>query len=130
MTRYEKLGLYLQACDATPFAWWGHDCCRFAGTGVLVQTGADPMADVPRYHDREGAEAVLAANGGLASMVTQRLGEPIPVKTAQRGDVVMFDVGPHGPALGICVGSKFAAAGPDGLAQYSMRHAVMAWRVA
>lgn len=130
MDRIAKLSLYLQACEATPFGFGVHDCCTFSFGAVMVQTDRDLIADVPRYTTKRQAAAVLKAGGGLESMVTQRLGEPIPVKTAQRGDVVLFDVGPHGPALGVCVGAQFAATKPDGLGYFPMRHARMAWMVA
>lgn len=130
MSRQKKLTLYLQACAATPFAWGRHDCCTFVAQAVLVQTGADPMADLPLYAGADAAQALLAANGGIESMVTQRLGDPVIPHMAARGDVVMFDTVINGMALGICVGAQFAAVTPEGLRFYGMRHAVKAWRVA
>ena len=130
MTRYEKLSLYLQACAATPFEWGCFDCCVFTAQAVQVQTSRDPMADLPLYRDAEGAAAMLAANGGIESMVTQRLGEPVAPALAQRGDVVLFDTVVNGDAIGICAGASFAAVTEDGLQYFSMRHARLAWRVA
>lgn len=128
MDRYVKLDEYIAACRNTPFGWGKHDCCIFASLGVQVQTGRDPMADLPLYSDEAGARAVVEANGGLESMVTQRLGAPIAKALARRGDVVMADTG-NGPALGICLGSRFAVLTEDGLRFPPMRAASLVWRV-
>lgn len=49
---------------------------------------------------------------------------------AQRGDVVLIDVPGEGPAVGICVGSKAAFAGPNGLEFPPMSACRRAWRIA
>lgn len=129
MTREKKLSLYLQACAAAPFGWGKHDCCSFAAGDVLVLTGKNPMDDLPLYSDEQGAMEMLAANGGIESMVTQRLGQPVNPLLARRGDIVMFDTVVNGLALGVCAGASFAAVTEDGMKYFSMRHAIKAWRV-
>lgn len=48
-------------------------------------------------------------------------------KLAGRGDIVLMRV-PE-PALGVCVGRFAAFVSRDGLRQYPMRQALMAWKV-
>lgn len=129
MDRFGKLALYLSACENTPFEWGKHDCCTFAAGAVHVQIGRNPMEDLPLYASESEATAMIAANGGLESMVTQRFGEPVAKSLARRGDVVIFESG-NGPTLGVCIGPKFAAVTANGLMYYSMRHVDLAWRVA
>lgn len=52
------------------------------------------------------------------------LGDPIPLLTAQRGDIVLYD-----GALGVCVGSRCAFAGMEGLVSQRLRDCERAWRV-
>jgi hypothetical protein len=136
MTRFpdwpERLATFVQMSAQSPFAWQTNDCCTFAAAAVMAITGGDPMADLRgTYSDEEGARALIAAEGGLTVIVTVRLGEPLAARTlAQRGDVVLYDMGPYGEALGICLGAQFVAAGADGAEQYSMRHVRTAWRIA
>lgn len=129
--RYEALANFLRDRAETPFQWGVNDCCVFAADAVLSQTGRDLAAGWRgKYDDELSAEVVLLAFGGIAKIATEALGIALPlVTTAQRGDVVLFESG-AGPALGICVGDKFAAIRREGgVGYFSMRHAVTAWRV-
>lgn len=130
--RYAALANFLKDRSVASFVWGENDCCVFAADAVLVQTGRDPMHRLRgSYDDEAGAARILSKPGGLRDMVSAWLpGEPLPLVTiAQRGDVVLFESG-AGPALGICVGDKFAAVSRDGgIGYFSMRHALTAWRV-
>lgn len=132
MTRYTKLAQYVRERAETPFVWGVNDCCTFAADWVRLATGRDPMAALrDSYVDEESAAHMLNAPGGLARLVTAWLScAPLPlVTTAQRGDVVLYESG-NGPALGVCVGEKFAAMrATGGVGYFAMRHAVSAWRV-
>lgn len=132
MNRYTALAEYLRERADSPFVWGENDCCMFAADWVLRVTGRDHLAIFRvLYSDEIGAAELLAEVGGVARGATEMLGRPLPtVATAQRGDVVLFESG-QGPALGICVGDKFAALKPpQGIGYFAMRHAVTAWRVA
>lgn len=131
MTRYTKLAQYVRKRADTPFVWGASDCCTFAADWVLEATGRDPMAALrDLYIDEGSASRMLSAPGGLARLVTTWLAtDPLPfVTTAQRGDIVLYESG-AGPALGICIGDKFAAMRENGVGYFSMRHAAHAWRV-
>ena len=130
--KYQMLTAYLKERADRPFEWGVNDCCIFAADWVRLVTGRDPAQALRgEYSDETGASQLIERGGGVARMVTEALGLALPtVATAQRGDVVLFESG-NGPALGICVGEKFAAVRPvGGVGYFSMRHAVTAWRVA
>lgn len=129
--KYRALIDFIKSRADAPMVWGTNDCCMFAADTVLAQTGVDPLEWLRgAYSTEDGAAEVLKRGGGLARMVTAQLGAARPlVTTARRGDVVLFESG-NGPALGVCVGDKFAAIRPvGGLGYFSMRHAITAWRV-
>lgn len=127
------LSAYLLERKAQPFAWVKNDCCTFAAGAVIAMTGRDPMADLRgKYKTRAGAGKLIARAGNLQALASQYLGAPLASPLlAMRGDVVLFDMGePHGPAaLGICIGTHFAAPGPECTEIIPMCAAVTAWRV-
>ena len=130
--KYQALAEYLRQRADRPFEWGVNDCCIFAADWVLAATGRDPMGGMRNTYDNESwAANTLETGGGLARLVSSKLSIALPtVATAQRGDIILFET-EKGPALGICVGEKFAAVPPaGGVAYFSMRHAVTAWRVA
>lgn len=128
--KFKLLPGYLAERAGRAFEWGVNDCCIFAADWVLRVTGRDPMQCLRGYSDEDVARRLLELGGGIARIATQHLGPALPhVTTAQRGDVILFESG-SGPALGICVGDKFAAVPPEGGIKYfAMRHAVTAWRV-
>ncbi len=131
MNKYSKLAAYMRSRADMPFAWGANDCCTFAADWVRAATGRDPMGALRgAYVDEDSAAHMLAAPGGLARLVTTWLAtDPLPfVTTAQRGDIVLYESG-VGPALGICIGDKFAAMRENGVGYFSMRHALKSWRV-
>lgn len=134
MTRLEYwpqiLADFIAAADR-PFCWGTWDCGLLAADCVLAMTGVDIAAEFRgRYKTARGARKVM--RGDMAQMmarVSQTYGMPaIPPLAAQRGDMVMIDT-PLGDALGICVGSRVACAGPDGLVYVPIAQALLAWRV-
>jgi hypothetical protein len=133
MDKYMALTTYMHERANAPFVWGVNDCCMFAADWVMRATGRDPIEALRgSWTDEASASHMLNAPGGLIRLVnTWGAREPLPtVATAQRGDVILFESG-QGPALGICVGEKFAALKPpQGIGYFSMRHALAAWRVA
>jgi hypothetical protein len=56
------------------------------------------------------------------------MGDPIPVKQAKRGDLVMTE--DDGGTLGVCVGAKvMIPARPSGLVSVPLSNGLAAWRV-
>jgi hypothetical protein len=112
-----------------------HDCCLFACDVIADAGGRDFAAPFRgRYRTAAGAARVLRrfAGGGLeaaAEKITQDNGlEEVPSLMAQRGDFVLVDE-TEGPALGVCLGETFVAAGPAGAVTLPLKRARRAWRV-
>ena len=124
-----KLDAAIEAARKKPFAWGEHDCCLWAANVVRDLVGVDFAAEYRgRYSDPRGALEQLAAHGGMETIATGALGDPIPAKMAQRGDVVLV-TSEGRPALAICAGATAAAPGQDALVFVPMAQWVKAWRV-
>lgn len=117
------------------FQWGVHDCCLFACDVIRDAGGVDYAAPFRgRYRSAAGAARVFRrfAGGGLeaaAEKIAQDNGlEEVPPLMAQRGDFVLLDAA-AGPALGVCLGATFIAAGPAGAVTLPLKRARRAWRV-
>jgi hypothetical protein len=129
----ERLYAFLESKKSTPFKWGVNDCCTFAADVVFECTGVDPIDNLrpdglASWSTELQASKVLKRHGGLAAMVTSRLGQPIAVPMAQRGDVMMINMHDRA-ALVICLGAQYAGAGPAAITYGSINEATMAWRV-
>ena len=127
-----RLTRFLEERRGQPFAWGAHDCCLAACDWVRDAAGWDPAAAFRNaYDNRDGAMRALRALGaGTLTDTARRIGGPplASVRFAQRGDVVLIRSA-AGPALGIVVGDRIAAAGPAGWSFVPLGDAVMAWRI-
>jgi hypothetical protein len=119
---FERL---IEARRFEPFAWGRNDCALFAADAVLALTGKDYAEGLRGYKTALGALKRIARAGGLDEIVSARMREIDPV-LAQRGDPVLFETR-DGDALGVCLHTHFAAAGPDGLVFAGMSNAKRAW---
>lgn len=112
-----------------PFVWGSWDCLHFACAHVYAMTGVDYRDQFPQYATQEEALAILAGfEGGIVGLITSVLGEPKSAKKAQRGDLVLGDVG-MGPASGVCDGAKSFWVGEHGLIARPTSIATLAWTV-
>jgi len=128
-TWQSELDALLTARLNAPFVWGQHDCCLFAADAVLAVTGQD-LAQGLRgsYSTQEQAAEVLASLGGVAALVTARLGEPVLPTLARPGDVGLVEIGGR-DSLAVCIGQHWQAPGPDGLVVLPRRVVRHAWRV-
>lgn len=131
----ERLHSAFAARCGRPFVWGENDCTLFACDLVEAATGVDYAAVLRgRYRTAAGAARALRrfAGGGLeaaAEKIAQDNGlEEVPPLMAQRGDFVLLDAA-AGPALGVCLGATFIAAGPAGAVSLPLKRARRAWRV-
>lgn len=104
-----------------PFVWGTFDCCLFVCDCILAMTGVDPAHEYRgKYTSEEDLAGLLAARGenGVPAIAEARCSEfgyePIPVKMAGRGDLIMFDT-ELGPTLGILIDHRIIAASLTGL---------------
>ena len=112
-----------------PFRWGSNDCCTFAAACVDALTDSNWTADLAKhYWDKRSALAYIADCGGVAAGATARLGEPIPVLQARRGDVCLVET-PMGYGLAVCLGASVVIPGSRGLITKPLSEVHMAWRV-
>lgn len=101
----ERLNAYFDEVYDKPFKWGKYDCCLFAASCVEVMTGFDYMKDERgTYKTEKGAKKALKGKTLFANL-RAKLGKPIPLAMAQRGDVI-YHVFDTGPAVGICIGQE------------------------
>lgn len=128
----ERLDALVRERLPQPFAWGTHDCCTWAADAVQAVTGDDPMAAWRgSYASQEAAEAVIGP-GGLSAHVAHVMalyGAPeCPPRLAQRGDVVMVEVG-NETLCGVVVGTSVLITGTERMCRVPMRRVVRAWAV-
>lgn len=126
---FTALDAHVDACRAQPFAWGSHDCCTFAADWVNIVRGTDPMADLRGLASALACGRALAECGGLRAAVTQRMGDSIPGRFAQVGDVALVVHGDNQRSMGVCLGPWVAAPGEAGLLMVPIDQAEAAWRV-
>lgn len=122
----ERLAAFMDERRNVPFQFGIHDCSTFAADAVAAMTGERlqiPVADSPEAYAR-----LVRDQGTLRDMAEALLGESIHPAYAQRGDVVLLEMGER-ETLGICVGAEIAGPGADGLALAPMSMALLAWRI-
>lgn len=128
--RYDALPIYLEAREGWSFAYSGeaetHDCARWAGGGVEVVHGVNPLARfVSQWTTYRGARRVLARHGGMALAVGTVM-RPIDPVAAQRGDVGMTATG----ELVLFEGDRVVGlVEPQGYRRLPREAAVAAWTV-
>lgn len=134
----ERLAAYLDRVAGEPSAWGARDgdCVLFAAGGIEAATGAHPCPEmVGAYADEAGARALVDAAGGLATLVTARLGPPLASPLlARRGDVVLFlwrlPDGTDEERLGlISPNGPIACRSPVGWGEVRLTRATLAWPV-
>ncbi len=127
-----RLTRFLDQRREWPFAWGYHDCCLAACDWVKEAAGWDPAAGFRNaYDDRDGALRALRTLGaGTLTETARTIGGPplVSVRFARRGDVALIR-SPAGPALGIVIGDRIAAAAPAGWSFVPLDDAIMAWRI-
>lgn len=111
-----------------PFVWGLRDCCLFAADCVRAMTGADPAAEYRgRYNSEHESSALVPA--GIEAAIDRALGQRIPPRKAQRGDVVMVPTR-HGDMAGVvALDGRVALLLPAGLRRVPLSLATSAWRV-
>ena len=131
----ERLASFIEERRHAPFAWGSNDCSLFACDAMLAMTGIDIAAEFRgKYSDELGALRCLKDHaGGALEATAEKIAAQfglleIPPLHAQRGDVAIIPT-TNGPALGVVIGEDIVAAGPSGVAFFSLRDVQRAWRI-
>lgn len=102
----DRLRTYLDRVRDEPFQWGEHDCILFTFGAVKAITGRDFIRKVRgTYSTKLEAARVLRdlGHGTLVKAVTKKLGKPVHVAQAGRGDLVRKD-----KAVGVVVSHGWA----------------------
>lgn len=120
---------FVLARRSAPFAWGANDCCTFAADAVQAIIGVDVApAGLREHRTAKQAYRALRRHGGIASIATKALGDPISPGLANVGDVLLVVQTKH-PALAVCNGDHALAPSASGLEAVPLSCAVHAWRV-
>lgn len=136
---HKQLAASVQFNRSRPFEWGKHDCALFACNTIQDMTGVDLAHGFRGKYSTafQAARAIRTFTEGgdleaLAEKICNTHGiSEVPVKFAQRGDLVIVHTPDSRIACGI-VGPdpRFAyAAGKDGLTRVAMREWLRAWRI-
>lgn len=121
---------FIASRQSVPFVWGANDCALFAADAVCAITGQDPAPPGLRAHRTEKqALRALERHGGLHSIATAALGQPVAASQASVGDIVLVKVGKR-DALAVCNGQTAFGPSAHGLVAVGMETASLAWRVA
>lgn len=124
----QRLAAVIAERFAAPFAYGGNHCASFAAACVHACTGRQLLTEAEAAcASSVQADRMIASGGGLAAMVTQRLGPSVPVQLAAVGDVGIFDEGER-QALAVQVGGAWMAPGERGLRVVQPDLVRCAWR--
>ncbi len=135
----ERLNGYIESKRHVPFAWGTHDCGSFFAHAVEAVTGTLPAKEIlGTYTDEAGALAAIQKATGKEDRAECMLSLPealgfkaVPVRLAQRGDIVLVDNGLGGTAFGIVsLDARLAVSpGRKGISFTDMKDALAAWSV-
>lgn len=127
----ERLVRYIEHSRAIPFRWGEHDCATFAAGAVAAITGTDHFESFRgKYADEESAASIVAerAEGEYERLITGILGEPKPIGSAGRGDIVL-SLRYRLPTLGVCLGEQSAFVTKKGLTFAQTLDSELAWTI-
>lgn len=128
-----RLHEFLESAAATGFIWGENDCLLMVAGAIQAQTGVDLAAGIRgRYKTETGAKRVLTSDlgGSLENALTTKLGDPVPIPFAGRGDVALVRVDDV-EAAGIIdlSGERVAVLTLDGMESLPMTSVRLAWKV-
>lgn len=100
------LSAYLTRATTLPWVWGRSDCTIWVADWCVLRFGFDPAAGFRgRYHDRAGAERLIAA--GLARTIAPCMTPLRVTRHPHPGDVGIINVGGREVAA-ICTGPRWA----------------------
>ncbi|CNC24058.1 Uncharacterised protein [Yersinia frederiksenii] len=124
----KRLAQVLQAASGRPFSWGEHDCCLFAADCALAVCGVDPLVDYRgQYNSALSARKALLRGHGSIIGIFDSAFERVPVKLAQRGDIVVFSA-EQGQTAGVIWNGQIWSTAAQGAGPTNVI-AETAWRV-
>lgn len=128
-----RLSTVLDTAHARPYVLGEADCLRVACEAVAALTGVDFWPRFAGYHTRREALVTIARIApSLGEAVTATLGvSPSGVRSARRGDLVLFRDDRGEDHLGVCFGAQVALTAPEGWLALPLLHPglLCSWRI-
>jgi len=127
-----KLCDAVDAARGKEFQYGEHDCALFVADLIQVMTGEDLAAEFRgQYSDRKSALKALKkiGAGDLRETITAKLGDPIPLSLAMRGDVVLAKADGGEEVVAMIIDYQAVAAATGGYQRLSQKDWVTAWKV-
>lgn len=128
----QRLHAIVTGAAHVPYVLGEHDCFSVACAVVHALTGRDLWPQfMGRYRTVEEAIALIHAHGGsyIEAFSWAWGSSPIPVKLAQRGDLVARYGDDGYMHLGVCMGANSAFLGEAGVVMMRTLDSVVAWRI-
>lgn len=128
----ERLHGAVEMARGIPFRYGVHDCCLWAARCIDVMCDTrltQQVVDRFNYTDKDGADAIIAAAGGLDKLLSSFLGEPVRGTYAAPGDVVLARDAEDAAFVGVIVGHHVIGPGPDGITILPHGSAILCWKV-
>ena len=113
------------------FRYGKMDCCLFAIEVALLVTGNDHGHRFRnRYATRAEAGQLIDRAGGLQSLVSTQLGEPVDTYQCLDGDPVMvaYDVKFFDHTLGVRLGEHIVMKTSKSVRRINLEHGILGWR--
>lgn len=129
----ERLQAAMESARIKPYVLGEHDCLRVACSAVEAMTGVDFWPRFVGYRTKRQALAKIAriapSLGEAVSVVLDKA--PRPVRSAWRGDVVLYRDERGEDHLGICMGLQVFVTGPEGILSIRIDHPglLASWRI-
>jgi hypothetical protein len=123
----ERLAQFLSEADGRSFSET-YSCVVFAADAVKAMTDYDPL---PVREDTVSAAYARMRREGYQNILealSAKIGQPIPLSLARRGDVILRRVGDD-EAIGICCGEQTAFISDSGIAYWPTLEQFAAFRV-
>lgn len=126
-----RLWEILAEAQARPYELGRHDCFRVACRVIEALSGVDRWPEFEgRYATAREARRLIARHGrSFEAAFDWFFGSAnVPVRYAQRGDVVALAAG-EAKHLGVCLGAQSAFLAPEGLARVPTLNCICAWKI-
>lgn len=116
----DKITEFINSYDKKPVVWGEDDCTAWAAKWIECATGQ--KIDLPKYTDREQANAMIDQAGGLVDLIGQYLGPPVGYGEPQIGDVAVIETGRSGDVCVVMLKNYVAVWRADhGVRQFRVR---------
>lgn len=107
-----RLNAFVESRRHAAHLYGANDCGLFAADAIEAFAGVDLIADIRGTWSNEAeANAVIESLGGWEQLLEARLGRPVGVRQARRGDVVLGELREGVEGIAIWIGDRAVVPG-------------------